>query len=88
MLTQFVLIKVINAETGELLYQHPMTLDLSPIKSIEKDPYMRIPSYARTMVLGENSNIVVAAEFAGGGVIDEERNREIEFFFPDPFECS
>jgi len=77
--TQFVFIKVRNQDTDEILYRTTLLLEVLPrgVKTI--DPYVRIPAMLRLIACGDNHNTVAAAEFAGGGVIDEERGRRLDF---------
>lgn len=81
---QFVLVEINNADTGERFYQNSLCLLMSQSGSNDEDLYNRIPCYARAIALGDNGDHVLAAEFAGGGLIDPERNRYLDFFFRIP----
>jgi len=82
--SQYLLVKLVNAETGEQLYQNPMTLKFVAPGSRINDPYVRIPAYGKAMVLGDRYKNIFAGEFAGGGLIDQEKDRYIDFFFRIP----
>lgn len=83
---QFVLIKLIDVNTGEQLYQNPLTLKFVSNKKAEDDPYAYIPAHLSLMALGDRYKRIVAAEYAGGGLIDPETNRYFEFFLRVPTE--
>lgn len=82
--SQFLLVKLLNAETGEQLYQNPMTLKFVSTEMCADDPYIRIPAYVKGLVLGDRYKGIAAAEFAGGGLIDPEKERYLDFFFRLP----
>lgn len=82
--SQFLLVKLINIETGELLYQNPVTLKFVNPGVYHDDPYIHIPAHFRMMALGDRYERILAAEYAGGGLIDAERERYLDFFFRAP----
>lgn len=83
-LVQFLLVKLVNMETGEQLYQNPMTLKLVAQQRRINDPYVRIPAYITSMVMRDRYKTIFAVETAGGGVIDPVKGRELDFFFRIP----
>ncbi len=82
--SQFLLIRLLNAETGEQLYQNPTTFQFIVPGSEINDRYVRIPAYFKTMVVGDHHDYVFAAEFAGQGMIDKDAQRYLDFFFRIP----
>lgn len=82
--SQFLLVRLLDAKTGEQLYQNPMTLKFMTSTTPNNDPYVYIPAYAKGLVLGDRYKGILATEFAGGGVIDSEKNRTLDFFFRLP----
>ncbi len=85
---QFLMVKLIDAETGEQLYQNPMTLKFVLPGTQNDNRYQRIPAYFKMMALGDRYNKLLAAEFAGEGMIDPEKQRYLEFFFRAPTETN
>lgn len=81
---QFVLIKVMDVETEEVICRHAVSLQLGPPNVCEEDMFVRIPAYVSTIVEVDKSRVVGAFEFAGGGIIDAERQRYLDFFFRLP----
>jgi hypothetical protein len=82
--SQFLLVKLIDVDTGEQLYQNPMTLKFYASAPINNDPFMRVPAYFKMLALGDHGQAVVAGEFAGGGLIDQKKERYLDFFFRIP----
>ena len=76
---QFVYVKIVNDETNDLLYQLAVTLNLSSYQLEDRDPMVRIPAYVSFIALGGDDEQLVALEMAGGGIIDAERERYIEY---------
>lgn len=76
---QFVQFQIFKEDCSEPLFQVPFSIDLVPDACCDDDPFVRIPSQIRTMVLGENSQTVGVIELSGAGVIDTERNRTLEY---------
>lgn len=82
---QFILLKAIDNSTSEILYKDTITLCFTPPDYDENtDPYLRIPAHMSMIALGENSDNVFAFEWGGGGIVDPERERYIEFLFRLP----
>lgn len=82
--SQFLLVRLVDAETGEQLYQNPMTLNFMAPGTISNDPYVRIPAYFRTLMVSDHNDYVFGVECAGGGLIDVEEDRYLDFFFRLP----
>lgn len=83
---QFVRITFYREETKERLYQIVLSLDVLYSSPLDDDPYIRIPSHVSFIALGDNNDEVFAAEWAGAGFIDPERNRFLEYIFRLPTE--
>lgn len=81
---QFVLIKLIHAETGVQLYQNPMTFKFVIPGASSNDPYIHIPAYVKGMALRDRYKNILALETAGGGVIDPETGRYFDFMMRLP----
>lgn len=80
---QFLRIKIVDIENDLPIFQDTISFNFQPKE--EEDPfYTYIPGYARAIALGDNSKQVVAAEYAGGGIIDQVRERYLEYFFRLP----
>jgi hypothetical protein len=84
--SQFLLVKLIDVETNEQLYQNPMTLKFMSSGRVVDDEYVRIPGYAKALALSDRHKNILAVEYAGGGLIDAETNRYMNFFFRIPTE--
>lgn len=82
--SQFLLLKLIDADSGEQLYQNPMTLKFVIPGTNSDDRYLHIPAYFKTMVLGNRDKVIFAGEFAGGGFINPKKERYLDFFFRVP----
>lgn len=82
--SQFLLVKLVDVDTGEQLYQNPMTLKFVVPSSSTDDQFVRVPARFRMMALGDRYKNVLAAEYAGGGLIDAEKERYCEFFLRMP----
>lgn len=85
--TQFLLVKLIDVDSGEQLYQNPMTLKFVSTKVDTDDPNVRIPAHFSMMALGDRYKNILAAEYGGGGVIDAEKERSFEFLLRVPTDC-
>lgn len=83
-ISQFLLVKLVDADTGEQLYQNPMTLKFILPTGSSDDQYARVPARFRMMALGDRYKNILAAEYAGGGLIDAEKERYCEFFLRMP----
>ncbi|OJU80002.1 MAG: hypothetical protein BGO10_06845 [Chlamydia sp. 32-24] len=79
-----VIIKVFNPLNEEIFFCGACTTEILPSNGLSYDRFTRIPSYVKFLSTGQNSKIVGAIELEGKGLIDEERDREIEYFFRLP----
>ena len=86
--SQFLLIKLVDAATGEQLYQNPMTLKFVLPGTSKDNRYERIPAYFKVLAFGDRYKSLLAAEFAGEGLIDPEKERYLDFFFRVPTESN
>lgn len=82
--SQFLLVRLLDAETGEQLFANPMTLKFMASDVNSNDPYVYIPAFARGLFLKDRYKTIFGTEFAGGGVIDADSHRTLEFFFRVP----
>lgn len=83
---QFVLVRLLDYETGEQLYQNPMTLKFVEPSRSPQDPYVYIPTTTKFMTLGDRYKKVLAVEYAGDGLLDPEEERYLDFVFRIPSE--
>lgn len=82
--SQFLLVKLVDVDTGEQLSQNPMTLKFVVPSNNTDDQFVRAPARFRMMALGDRYKNILAAEYAGGGLIDAEKDRYCEFFLRMP----
>lgn len=78
---QFILLKVSNQQTGEILIRETLSLRLTPQTIADDDLYVRIPSQVTFLALGDNAKHVFAIEFTGEGAIDTQGKRFLEYDF-------
>lgn len=80
----YLMVKVLDENLCEPLFQKTLVSELIPTGNYEEDPYIRIPGHMRIFTVGETDRTAVGVEFAGGGIIDPERELAIEFLFKLP----
>lgn len=82
----YVFLKIFNSCTEEILLQQAVNFEMISRGKILEDPYIRIPCHASFITAKEWENTIFAFEYAGGGLIDFERERYLNFFFRIPTE--
>ncbi len=76
---QFLLLKFVNAETGEVLHRLSSRLKMSQTSSCMNDLFIRVPSHVSIIGMGVHNCYSAAVEIAGGGIVDENRKRFMEY---------
>lgn len=78
---QFIIYRVINDETCEVMYQNTIAIRLTAPDDDDEDPCIRIPGYISTIAYNDEGDWGFALEMAGEGIIDAERERYLEYYF-------
>lgn len=81
---QFILFKVIDNQTSELLFKDTLVLNFAEAISDDEESFSSIPAYFSIIALGDNSDQVMAVQIEGGGIINPDRDRYVDFIFRLP----
>lgn len=81
---QFILFNIRDAVNQEILCSETWTFHFTPPVNEELTPYIYVPAYATLSALNEEGKNALIFEYGGSGVIDEQRERRVEYYFQLP----
>lgn len=83
---QFVLLKITDSDTGEVIYRHTSCLEFVRPGIHRDDACIRIPSTLSLTALGDRGKKVLAIECAGKGYVDTDEKYYLEYLLRQPTE--